>query len=90
MADLVDQVLLEAAEKEARYKTTQIHKDIDLEIDAGNLLCIDHNPLELKSFRYVEQHLVYGVWPNRDAYSLYYRLCIACVNVGSCTYMYKF
>ena len=53
MADLVESVLQAAAEKEAKFKSIDVHKDIELEIDEGNLLAIDRNPLELKNFRLV-------------------------------------
>ncbi|XP_064644871.1 ribosome biogenesis regulatory protein homolog [Lineus longissimus] len=51
MADLVESVLQSIAEKEAKYKTVEVPKDIELEIDEGNLLAIDPNPLELKLLR---------------------------------------
>lgn len=51
MADIVENVLRETAEKESKYKTTEVHKDIDLTIDEGNLLAIDTNPTELKNYR---------------------------------------
>lgn len=46
MADLVERVLQEAAERESHYKTIGVHKDIELEIDPGNLLTVDTNPLD--------------------------------------------
>lgn len=52
MDDLVENVLQEAAAKEAKYKTTEVLKDIDLDIDAGNLLTHDSNPFDVKRFRY--------------------------------------
>lgn len=51
MADLVENVLQEAAAKEAKYKTTEVNKDIDLDIDAGNLMTYDSNPFDVKIFR---------------------------------------
>ncbi|XP_062589784.1 ribosome biogenesis regulatory protein homolog [Saccostrea cucullata] len=51
MADLVERVLQEAAEKESRYKTIEVHKDIELEVDAGNLLTVDTNPLDSTKLR---------------------------------------
>lgn len=51
MADLVEKVLREAAEKESKFKTTEVDKDIDVDIDEGNLLACDTNPLDLKSFK---------------------------------------
>ena len=53
MEDLVENVLQSAAEKESRYKTTEVHKDIDVDIDEGNLLVTDTNSLELNNLRYV-------------------------------------
>ena len=53
MADIVESVLQAAAEREAKYKPIEVHKDVELEIDEGNLLAIDHNPLELNQFRSV-------------------------------------
>ena len=51
MADLVAQVLQAAAEKEAKYKSIEVQKDIELDIDEGNLLAVDSNPLETRKFR---------------------------------------
>ena len=51
MADIVENVLRETAEKESNYKTTEVCKDIALEIDEGNLLTNDTNPTELKDYR---------------------------------------
>ncbi|KAL4240845.1 Rhodanese-related sulfurtransferase [Mactra antiquata] len=51
MADLVENVLREAAEKESKYKTTEVNKDIDLVIDVGNLMTSDTNPFNAKSSR---------------------------------------
>lgn len=51
MADLVEEVLRAAAEKDAKYKTTEVEKAIDVEIDEGNLVSFDANPIEEKLFR---------------------------------------
>ncbi|XP_045214086.1 ribosome biogenesis regulatory protein homolog [Mercenaria mercenaria] len=51
MDDIVENVLQKASEKEAKYKTTEVAKDIDLDIDEGNLMTSDSNPLDIKSFR---------------------------------------
>ena len=51
MADIVENVLRETAQKESKYKTNEVRKDIDLEIDEGNLLTNDTNPTELKDYR---------------------------------------
>lgn len=51
MSDLVERVLQEAAEKESKYKTIEVHKDIELEIDAGNLLTVDTNPLDTSELK---------------------------------------
>ena len=48
----VEEILRDANEKEPVYKSIEVTKDIDLEIDEGNLLAIDKNPIDLKSFRY--------------------------------------
>ena len=52
MADLVENILQSAAEKESKFKTTTVDKDIDVEIDEGNLLCIDPNQLDTKKIKY--------------------------------------
>lgn len=52
MADIVENVLRDAAEKESKYKTTDVIKDLDLEIDTGNLTANDPNPFDLKSLRW--------------------------------------
>ena len=49
----MENVLQSVAEKESRYKTTLVHKDIDVDIDDGNLLVTDSNPLELNNLRCV-------------------------------------
>ncbi|KAL1473982.1 hypothetical protein MTO96_038326 [Rhipicephalus appendiculatus] len=46
MAALAQQILLQAAEKEASYKPVDVVKDLDLEFDIGNLLAADPNPLD--------------------------------------------
>ena len=51
MADLVNNVLRDAAEKESLLKTTEVHKDIDLDIDLGNLLTSDTNPIYAKEIQ---------------------------------------
>jgi regulator of ribosome biosynthesis len=52
MDSLVQDILLKSsAEKEAKYKTTEVIKDIDVDIDEGHLLAIDPNPLNLKDLR---------------------------------------
>lgn len=51
MADLVENILQSAAEKESKFKTTTVDKDIDVEIDEGNLLCIDPNQLDVKKLK---------------------------------------
>lgn len=51
MADLVERVLQEAAERESHYKTIEVHKDIELEIDPGNLLTVDTNPLDVQKLK---------------------------------------
>merc|ERR1711894_497021 len=51
MAAVVEQVLREEAEREAKYKSIEVTKAIDVDIDAGNLCAIDANPIEIKEFR---------------------------------------
>ncbi|XP_052069991.1 ribosome biogenesis regulatory protein homolog isoform X1 [Mytilus californianus] len=48
MADLVEKVLREAAEKESKFKTIEVEKEIDVIIDEGNLLVCDTNPIDFK------------------------------------------
>ncbi|XP_060065364.1 ribosome biogenesis regulatory protein homolog [Ylistrum balloti] len=48
MADLVEQVLQKEIEKQAKYKTIEVTKDVDLEIDEGNLLAVDTNPFDIR------------------------------------------
>ena len=52
MADVVKSVLESIAEKEAQYKPIEVQKDLDVEIDEGNLLAIDSNVIDTKSLRY--------------------------------------
>ncbi|XP_048761929.2 ribosome biogenesis regulatory protein homolog [Ostrea edulis] len=58
MADLVERVLQEAAEKESKYKTIEVHKDIELEIDAGNLLTVDTNPLDTSELKRTKEEFL--------------------------------
>ncbi|KAK6169052.1 hypothetical protein SNE40_020179 [Patella caerulea] len=51
MADLVENILREEAEKESKYKTIVVQKDVDIEIDDGNLLAYDPNPIDVELFR---------------------------------------
>ncbi|XP_077980410.1 ribosome biogenesis regulatory protein homolog [Glandiceps talaboti] len=49
--DIVESVLRNAEEEAKKYKTVEVKKDIPLEIDTGNILAIDTNPLDVKRFR---------------------------------------
>lgn len=62
MADLVEKVLRDAAEKESKFKTTEVEKDIDLDIDEGNLLACDKNPIDIKSFKLVKFSISPSLW----------------------------
>ncbi|KAF4520594.1 hypothetical protein B566_EDAN006005 [Ephemera danica] len=44
--DILDEVLEKEAKKNERYKTTDVEKNLELEIDLGNLLAIDTNDLD--------------------------------------------
>jgi len=48
----VVQKILQNAQAERSFKSTQVTKDIDVDIDVGNLLALDPNPLDLKRLRY--------------------------------------
>ena len=52
MADLVESVLAAAAEREAAFKTTDVSKSTDPEIDEGNLLIVDNDPIDLREYKY--------------------------------------
>ena len=51
MDSLVQSVLKSSAEKESKYKTTEVVKDIEVDIDEGHLLAVDPNPLDIKLLR---------------------------------------
>ena len=51
MADFVANVLREAEEKKASFKSIEVQKSLELEFDEGNLLATDPNPIDLKSLR---------------------------------------
>ena len=44
--------ILQNAQTDCSFKSTQVTKDIDVDIDVGNLLAVDQNPLDLNKFRY--------------------------------------
>ena len=46
------QKILQNAQKECNFKSTQVTKDIDVNIDVGNLLTSDPNPLDTDRLRY--------------------------------------
>jgi len=48
----VVQKILQNAQTECNFKTTRVTKDIDVDVDLGNLLAIDTNPLDLNRLRY--------------------------------------
>jgi len=48
----VVQKILQNAQTGCSFKSTQVTKDIDVDIDLGNLLALDSNPLDLKRLRY--------------------------------------
>lgn len=51
MADLVANVLREAQEKKSSFKSIEVHKSLELELDEGNLLATDPNPIDQKCLR---------------------------------------
>jgi len=51
----VVQKILQNAQSESTFKSTQVTKDIDVDIDVGNLLASDPNPLDLKRLRYATE-----------------------------------
>ena len=64
MADIVASVLQAAAEKEANFKTTEVVKYIEPELDEGNLLSTDSNPLDFKLLRYfILKHILFDYRP---------------------------
>ena len=44
----VDTVL---AERQGRYKTTEVHKEVELQLDVGNLLASDLNTIDIDALR---------------------------------------
>ena len=48
---VVENVLKQTALLEKKLKTTEVTKDIDVELDPGNLLSVDPNPINVKEFR---------------------------------------
>ena len=51
MADTVKNVLDTIAERESKYKTVEVQKDIAVEIDEGNLLAVDSNEIDWKQLK---------------------------------------
>ncbi|ELT92238.1 hypothetical protein CAPTEDRAFT_171414 [Capitella teleta] len=51
MAAIVESVLQAEAEKNASYKSTEVDKAIELDIDEGNLVAVDLNPINGKHYR---------------------------------------
>lgn len=50
-SEIVDKVLRNAAEEEKKYKSIEVQRDVEVEIDLGNLLACDPNALDLKKYR---------------------------------------
>ena len=50
---IVENVLKAAAEEEKKYKSIEVDRDIEVEIDVGNLLAVDPNALDNKKYRYL-------------------------------------
>ncbi|CAH1795001.1 unnamed protein product [Owenia fusiformis] len=48
MANTIENIL---AEKGQKFKSIEVEKDLELEIDEGNLLAVDTNPIDIKIFR---------------------------------------
>ncbi|XP_038068264.1 ribosome biogenesis regulatory protein homolog [Patiria miniata] len=48
---VVENVLKQAELQEKRFKTTEVDKALDVDLDLGNLLAVDPNPLSLKEFK---------------------------------------
>jgi len=52
----VDTIL---AAKQSQYKTIEVHKEIDVETDIGNLLASDNNVLEADKLKLVRTAMFY-------------------------------
>ena len=64
----VVQKILQNAQAERSFKSTQVTKDIDVDIDVGNLLALDPNPLDLKRLRYATWAII-EMYNQRNIYS---------------------
>jgi uncharacterized protein involved in high-affinity Fe2+ transport len=51
MASIVESVLQAAAEKETKFKSTAVEKDIEVEVDERNLAAVDLNPIDRVEYR---------------------------------------
>ena len=40
------------AAQEGKYKSTEVKKEVELELDLGNLLATDLNPIDTEAFKY--------------------------------------
>ena len=56
MADVVQSVLEKVSAEAAKYKSTNVTKDIDIELDLGNLQATDVNELKETDLRYFPNH----------------------------------
>lgn len=59
MAQEIDtaEILRDVVEKESQFKTTNVSKAVDVELDVGSLLVIDTNPVNERSLRFVSIRL---------------------------------
>ena len=55
MSSTVEDVLQSINSNESKYKSIEVIKDLDVDIDEGNLLIIDQNELNMNRLRYFER-----------------------------------
>jgi len=62
----VVQKILQKAQTDCCFESTQVTKDIDVDIDLGNLLVSDTNPLDVDGFRYAAWAIIeFTIWLKR-------------------------
>ena len=58
MSSTVEDVLQSINSNESKFKSIDVNKDLDVEIDEGNLLVIDTNELDLNKLRFLNDNII--------------------------------
>ena len=61
MSSRVEDVLQSINRNETNFKSTEVNKALDVEIDEGNLLVVDSNEIDLNKLRFLNDNIINSI-----------------------------